>query len=299
MIHLPDGKPSDDELFEIEAIATALADAAGVLLLERFQAKIEIEFKDRLESDPVTEADRDAEKLIRRGIMERFPTHGILGEEGVDSGSLDADFIWVIDPLDGTVNFINNFPFFACSIGVLWRGFPVVGAVFMATTRYLCSGVYHSRHGGGLVFNNNRISYDLADLASGARLNAFPGDVGSASRFSGIGPGNKRTLGSIAAELVLTAEGTLQRCLFSNPKIWDVAGGVAICLESGISVDVKNRNKREWMSFQRFVGADERAPTCSKIRTWNQQLTAGYSDLALLRNRRENRGPLGILRGFF
>ena len=171
----------------------------------------------------------------------------------------------------------------------------------MATTRYLCPGVYHSRYGSGLAFQNNRISYDLADVESAARLNGVPGDAGIANRLGGIGTGNKRTLGSIAAELVLTAEGTLQACLFSNPKIWDVAGGVALCLESENSVKVKNSDAREWVPFERFVSTGERAPTFSEIRAWNQQLVAGHSGVgtALSKSQRGGRGPLDILRSFF
>ena len=93
--------------------------------MDRFHATIEISFKGQNAHDPVTEVDHAIEDLIRDEVHRQFPTHGVLGEERDNGGPTDADIVWVIDPLDGTSNFINGIGMFACSIGILHRGTPI------------------------------------------------------------------------------------------------------------------------------------------------------------------------------
>ena len=80
--------------------------------------------------DPVSEVDGQVEVLIRARLADGFPEHDILGEEMDERPGRDHDFVWAVDPIDGTTNFVNGFPLFAASIGVLYRGRPVVGAVW-------------------------------------------------------------------------------------------------------------------------------------------------------------------------
>ena len=100
--------------------------------MDRFHATIEISFKGQNAHDPVTEVDHAIEDLIRDEVHRQFPSHGVLGEERDNGGPLDADIVWVIDPLDGTSNFINGIGMFACSIGILHRGKPVAGCDVVA-----------------------------------------------------------------------------------------------------------------------------------------------------------------------
>jgi myo-inositol-1(or 4)-monophosphatase len=292
------GAPSDDELREIETLATALAEQGGAVLVDRFRSALNVQFKDDHKHDPVTEVDRAVEQLVRDGITQRFPTHGVLGEEGADTGPADADFIWVVDPLDGTTNFINGLATFACSIGVLWRGVPVVGAIFLPTTSRLESGVYHARFDGGMAFGDERINFRLADVGPGARLSAMPGGTSGVTGPKGRRFGNARTLGSVAAELTLTAEGTMQMCLFSGAKIWDVAGGAALCMEAGASVYVKSHGDRYWRPLERFAGSDDQPPTFAQLRAWNQTFTAGHPSVIpdLTADLQKEQGPLRVLR---
>jgi myo-inositol-1(or 4)-monophosphatase len=295
------GAPADDELREIEALAVALATQGGAILTDRFRSTLNVEFKDQHKHDPVTEVDRAVEELVRNGVTERFPTHGVLGEEGDDTGPADAEYIWVVDPLDGTTNFINGLATFACSIGVLWRGVPVVGALFMPTTRHLEAGVYHSRFDQGVFFGDERIRFRLADVGPGARLSAMPGGMSGVTGPKGRRFGNARTLGSVAAELVFTAEGTMQMCLFHGAKIWDVAGGAALCMEAGAAVYVKSSGDRHWQPLERFAGTDDQPPTFAQLRAWNQALTAGHPSVIpdLPADLQKEQGPLRVLRRLF
>lgn len=105
-------------------LAVALADEARTFVRPRFRRKVEI--SDKADGTPVTEVDKELEALLRRRIRATFPEHGIVGEEAAAQRG-DADWVWVIDPIDGTQSFILGKPTFATLIGLMHRGAPVLG----------------------------------------------------------------------------------------------------------------------------------------------------------------------------
>lgn len=290
--------PTESQLIEIEAAAAELAVAAGVILMDRFRSTLEIEYKDRQRSDPVTEVDRMIEKLVHDEVTRDFPTHGVLGEEGADAGPDGADYVWIIDPLDGTSNFINGLATFACSIGVVWRGLPVAAALFLPTSRHLEPGVYRAHLGGGAHFNDDPFSFRLTDVPPAARLSGLPGGTGGVTGPKGRRFGIARTLGSMAAEIVYTAEGTFQMGLFEGGKIWDVAGGVMICLEAGATAYVRDSKSSPWRPLACFAGSDGTPPSIAQLRAWNQGLAVGAPEVLpeLARDLTREQGPLAVLR---
>lgn len=108
------------------AFFDAIAEAAATETLPRFRMPVTIDNKYAVGFDPVTEADRAAEKAIRELITERYPEHGILGEEHGDVG-LDRDYVWVIDPIDGTRAFISGLPVWGTLVGLYHKGRAVMG----------------------------------------------------------------------------------------------------------------------------------------------------------------------------
>jgi inositol-phosphate phosphatase/L-galactose 1-phosphate phosphatase/histidinol-phosphatase len=107
-------------------LADALADAAGAVIRRYFRSKMAVD--DKADSSPVTIADREAEAAMRRLIEAQFPTHGILGEE-YGEARIGADWIWVLDPIDGTKSFISGVPLFGTLIALLHEGVPVLGII--------------------------------------------------------------------------------------------------------------------------------------------------------------------------
>jgi inositol-phosphate phosphatase/L-galactose 1-phosphate phosphatase/histidinol-phosphatase len=107
-------------------LAEELADAAGAVIRPYFRQKIAVD--DKADSSPVTIADREAEQAMRALIEARFPADGIFGEE---FGTIreDAEFVWVLDPIDGTKSFISGIPLFGTLIALLHRGRPVLGII--------------------------------------------------------------------------------------------------------------------------------------------------------------------------
>jgi inositol-phosphate phosphatase / L-galactose 1-phosphate phosphatase / histidinol-phosphatase len=108
------------------ALALKLADAAGAIVRRYFRTPITID--DKPDLTPVTIADREAERVMRRLIGQAFPAHGIIGEEEGRERA-DAESVWVLDPIDGTKNFISGIPLFGTLIALVRRGQPVVGVI--------------------------------------------------------------------------------------------------------------------------------------------------------------------------
>src|SRR5690606_2917779 len=126
--------------------------------------------------DAVTNADRDIEELLVKRIRSAFPDHGILGEEGTQHFPPGHDYTWVLDPIDGTQNFVNGLPFYASSVGVLHHGRPVAGAIWGATTHRLRPGVYHARSGGSLRFEGVDVATARPSKGKLRSLSAMPHD---------------------------------------------------------------------------------------------------------------------------
>ena len=116
-------KPIDEKLLRF---ASQLADASGAIIKKYFRQKFDVEIK--ADASPVSTADRAAEAEIRRLIGEHYPAHGVIGEEyGADKP--DAEFVWVLDPIDGTKSFITGRPLFGTLIALMREGRPAAGII--------------------------------------------------------------------------------------------------------------------------------------------------------------------------
>jgi len=114
------------DLAPFVALAEQLADAARSEIMPRFRTGIHAEVKS--DRSPVTEADRESERVMRELIHQTFPDHGILGEE-FGSENIDAEFVWVLDPIDGTNSFVTGKPLFGTLIALCENKVPVVGLI--------------------------------------------------------------------------------------------------------------------------------------------------------------------------
>ncbi len=115
-----------------------LAVASGDVILPYFGRK-DVGLELKADETPVTRADRGAEEVMRRMIEQRFPEHGIVGEE-LGTQRVDAEFVWVLDPIDGTKSFISAIPLFGTLIGLLHQGRPVLGCIHQPVLRQLMLG---------------------------------------------------------------------------------------------------------------------------------------------------------------
>ena len=266
------------QLEEIERRAVEFARKAGEILLGHFRQPLQIEYKSEGRRDPVTQADRESEDWLRSAISDAFPDHGIVGEENPDSEHGSADFVWVLDPLDGTTNFLNGLPVFASSIGVLYRGRPAVAAIFVPGPDG--GSVVHARRGGGAFQDGRPIAVVPNTEPERGRLTGMPSYYWRMWGFKDglrMRLGEIRSLGSIAYEMTLVARGAMQLCLFAQPKIWDVAAGVLLIEEAGGRALEKRGRSAPWSPFSAFGNENV---SLDDLHNWRAAILAGNTDVA-------------------
>jgi myo-inositol-1(or 4)-monophosphatase len=245
--------PDEATLAEIESIAVELAQLGGTEIRAALGGMLRIKYKGADDEtvvfkDPVSEVDGRVETLIRERLAECFPSHDIIGEEIDHRPSLGHDFLWAVDPIDGTANFINGFPLFASSVGILHRGRPVVGAVWCSTSHALEPGVYHATVGGPVRFNGVPLA-NKANPAIKRRLGGEPhATTGAVHGWDG------RKTGSAAIECAFVAAGMLEMAWFERPNIWDVAGGLALALAAEQAID--EHGDDGWRRFDSFTDGE-------------------------------------------
>ena len=120
-----------DSILDFAAFGETLVDVSGKLILNYWRRDIVVDVK--LDESPVTIADREAEIEIRKMIEKRYPHHGIAGEEHGQE-RMDAEYIWSIDPIDGTKAFISGSPLFGTLIALLKNGTPIMGIIDVPAT---------------------------------------------------------------------------------------------------------------------------------------------------------------------
>lgn len=132
---------------EFAGFVRRLAEESGELIRNEYRRSgARVDYKS--DHSPVTEADRRAEDLMRSLIRDRYPAHGIIGEEFGTENS-DAEFVWTLDPIDGTVSFVSGCPLFGTLIGLLHEGTPVLGAIHQPLLGELCIGNGRETHLNG------------------------------------------------------------------------------------------------------------------------------------------------------
>lgn len=265
--------PASGENFEeIERIAVELANLAGAEIVNTLGGILEVRYKgkqtDEAWRDPVSEADQHIEQLIRSRLAERFPEHDIIGEEFDARPGRDHDYVWAVDPIDGTANFVNGFPMFSAAIGVLHRGRPVVGALWCATGHALRAGVYHAREGGALMFDGDVVEPRHNPMVR-RRLAGMP------QQAPGKVPWEIRKTGSAAIECAFVAAGLLQAARFETPNLWDIAGGVALVRAAGGEALI--RQGGSWRPLERFEPPEKKGRE-PDLRYWRQPLIIGRVD---------------------
>ncbi len=282
---------TDDLPRSLESVAIELARGAGAVLKEHFAKSLHVEYKDEAKSDPVSTADKASQELLSRAISERFPDHGILGEESLDDdedeGSPAPDIVWVLDPLDGTKNYLGGMPVYAASVGVLHRGAPLAGAVHVPWPGKVDGVVYHASKGGGAHVDGDPISVFDADKPSARELVTLPPYFTSTHRF--LKPlqgrvGEIRNTGSIAYDMALVASGVLQYTYANGPRLWDVAGGAILVTEGGGAMmrgwpargALPLTMKTQWQPVDSFLPDwKSGVTTMGDLRRWSAPLVTG------------------------
>ncbi|MFB6290750.1 MAG: inositol monophosphatase family protein [Candidatus Bipolaricaulia bacterium] len=218
---------------EVLNLAKSAAEEAGKFLLEGLGKKRDVSSKSG-PTDLVTQYDRKSQELIVDMIRDSFPNHSILAEEelGVEKSSTK----WIIDPLDGTTNYVYNYPLFATSIGIEFEGEIEIGVVNVP----VLNETYAAVKGSGATLNGKPISVTPAeDLASSLLSTGFPYDKDLVPKalesFSNLVRQSRgiRRDGAAAVDLAFVASGRYDGFWELGLYSWDVAAGALIVEEAG------------------------------------------------------------------
>ncbi len=214
-------------------VAIEAALSAGKILEKHFETDIIKEFKE--DNSPVTLADRESEKIIKEIICRNFPEHSILGEEtGMTVNK--SDYVWYIDPIDGTRNFSNHIPVFAVSIALAFQNEIVLGVVYNPTTDIL----FYAEKNKGAYCNSKRIFVSKDDI-SHSMITASRGKGKSVERlfrelmyyFPKNVVTTVRDMGCSALDLACVASGGFEADIQLGLNSYDFAAGVILVKEAG------------------------------------------------------------------
>jgi len=217
-------------------IATGAARDAGNIILRSIDKLDRIKIEVKAQNDFVTQVDRKAEAVIIEAIHKAYPNHGILAEE---SGTYneDSEYKWIIDPLDGTTNFLHGFPQYAVSIGLQHKGRMEVAVVFDPIKNEL----FTAARGEGAQLNGKRIRATEHKGIKGSLLGTgfpfkHPQHLDTfVETFKAVHPqaAGIRRAGSAALDLAYVAAGRLDGFWEIGLSPWDMAAGVLLVREAG------------------------------------------------------------------
>jgi 3'(2'), 5'-bisphosphate nucleotidase len=232
---------------ELEA-ARNLAAGAGAILMEYYQRSISIDWK--APGDPVTAADREASEFIVGRLRQEFPDHGILCEEEPDDlARLERSHVWMVDPMDGTREFIAHRDEFAVMIGLAVDGMPVLGVVYQPTTKKM----YYAASGTGafMDYEDATVPLRVSTEAAASSLAIAVSRSHHSSRVEAIRNRLriKETIrmGSVGLKVGLICEARAHLYVHAgqHTNLWDTCGPDAILREAGGRLtDVSNHTLR-------------------------------------------------------
>lgn len=237
-------------------LAAGIAGEAAELIRTQRAAGVRVAATKSTEVDVVTETDRAAEELIRRRIAEHRPEDAVLGEEGgAEEGA--SEVRWIVDPIDGTVNFLYGIPAYSVSIAVEVAGEVVAGVVVDVAA----SAAYTAVKGGGAFLDGSPLQVRRpVPLAQRLLVTGFGYDAGNrAVQAAAVGRAlamvrDIRRFGSCALDLCRVAEGTVDAYLEEGLNVWDFAAGVLIAREAGARVEIGDAR---WSGHTLACGPEE------------------------------------------
>ena len=234
------------DLLKAARAAEQAAYAAGTHLQASRSRLAEIVITHKAPGDVVSAIDHEAQTLIRDVVMRAFPGHGFVGEEGGDDAELLADGrpVWVVDPLDGTANYLRGYPQYAVSIALVEAGEPQVGVIYDPCRNEFFGAI----RGRGAVLNGvpircaerrapiESLAATVFPKPTSARMPVYMAELGRMLRaFAGV-----RRSGSMVLELAYLAVGRIDAFWEHDMGAWDAAAGTLLLREAGALIHARD-----------------------------------------------------------
>ena len=206
------------------------AKSAGHVIMKYYQTKLDITHKSP--NNPVTKADYEANEEIKKILTFNYPDYGWLSEETKDSPErLKKEYVWIVDPIDGTKEFIEGIPNFSISIGLVQNGIPILGVLYNPATEE----IFYAKKTQGAYYNNKLVTCslkkDISDICTVISRSEL--QAGLWNKYNNATK-NKIEIGSVAYKLGLISAGKYDFFATLKPKNeWDICAGHIILEEAG------------------------------------------------------------------
>lgn len=217
-------------------------------IISKYAGKIHnINIKNQDTSDLSTEADLEAEDRVVDILTKHFPKHNIIAEEKT-SLKKGSEYTWVIDPLDGTISFTNNIPFYAVGIGLLKNNMPILGVIYHVSEKRL----YWAQEGKGTYLNGKKIKVrDRSNLSDAMMVFDFGHKARRSQKFENyIDPLKNKvgyifSIGGFTSGMGLVSAGSFDGAV-AQGWLWDFVAGTVIVREAGGKVTDFEGNEPDW-----------------------------------------------------
>lgn len=225
--------------------AKKIALNAGKRLARQYRhSRLRVGYKSRFE--PVIRQDKEIESYLRKQIRKKYPKHGIIGEEGTRVEQRNG-YSWILDPLDGTINYMRGFPYFSVSVAVMKNGRPFIGVVY---NPLMCE-LFWAQSGKGAYMNGRKIGasgvsrLEQAYFSTGFRYKRGKGFIRPLKKIKNVLEKSMvvRRTGSASTDLCNVARGSFDGFFMYDTRKWDVMAGILIVKEAGGSYSAKEKNE--------------------------------------------------------
>ena len=231
-----------DDLSKELALAKRAARVAGEIL-RGYWKREGLKVGSKGHDNPVTQADLEADTALKKLLHEPFPAYGWLSEETVDNDDrLRCRRVWIVDPLDGTKEFITGVPEFAVAIALIEDGAPVLGVTYNPIKREMFWGA----RGAGCYLNTREVRVTRTRTLARATVLASRSETARGEWKAFQGTMKVSPTGSVAYKLAMVAAGKADATFTRSPKSeWDIASGAALVVEAGGTIsDIRGRALR-------------------------------------------------------
>ena len=275
--------PTNSNFSQIEKIAIESVKMASKYVSSRFGTNLSIKSKSgNPGQDLVSDVDKKSQEIIKNIVSENFPEHYFLGEEDENIYNPSTDWIWAVDPIDGTNNFVNNSLQYAISVGVLYRGIPVIGVVWVPWANSDSGLIIHSSKDNGCWIGNQKIIINQDnDKPIRGKLSGVPNRLTETyfiNKKLRNNLGEERVIGSTAYELFLVAYGSMQFAISGFANVWDFAASIIIIQEAGGEIYYLNKEK----NFKKFICwniSHDKTKSIENLRRWKGLILAGNPNI--------------------
>ncbi len=234
---------------QLQAVTTLAARRAGEHVMANLHRRGDC--NSNLRTDVKHKLDIEAQESAEAVIREIFPEHGILGEESTDQPQDNAEWLWIIDPIDGTINFFHGLPWWCCSVAVRHNGQTLAGSVFIPEMglMYEATAVTPALCNGAIIRVSETREISLAMLATGADKSDLDGRAFRFMRKIAAIAQRPRILGAAAVDMCMVASGRIDGYFESGIYTWDMAAGALIVERAGGRTEILRQYPGHRMAF--------------------------------------------------